>query len=62
MRTSMRTLNFPGENPESVARPEALVAPYLFYLGEDAGRRTGEHWSVPRQPADARWAGETGEA
>jgi len=58
LRTSMRTLNFPGENPESVARPEALVAPYLFYLGEDAGRRTGEHWSVPRQPADARWAGE----
>ena len=58
MRTSMRTLNFPGENPETVARPEALVAPFLFYLGADAGRRTGEQLVLPRQPADSVWAGE----
>ena len=57
-RTSMRTLNFPGENPNSVARPEALVAPYLFFLGADAGKRTGEHVVFERQPADAQWAGE----
>ncbi len=58
IRTSMRTLNFPGENPATVARPEALVAPFLFYLGADAGQRTGEHAVFPRQPADAQWAGE----
>lgn len=58
IRTSMRTLNFPGENPNSVARPEALVAPYLFYLGADAGKRTGEHLVLERQPAEAVWAGE----
>jgi NAD(P)-dependent dehydrogenase (short-subunit alcohol dehydrogenase family) len=60
IRTSMRTLNFPGEDPETVARPEALVAPFLFYLGQAAGQRTGEHLVLPRQPPDARWAGETG--
>lgn len=58
LRTAMRTLNFPGENPNTVARPEAVVGPFLYYLGPDAGRRTGEHLVVPRQPADARWAGE----
>ena len=58
IRTSMRTLNFPGENPETVARPEALVAPFLFYLGADAGQRTGEHLVLPRQAADSVWAGE----
>ena len=57
-RTSMRTLNFPGENPNSVARPEALVAPYLFFLGADAGKRTGEHAVFERQAADAQWVGE----
>lgn len=61
-RTSMRTLNFPGENPNSVARPEALVAPYLFYLGADAGKRSGEHLVLERQPADASWAGEASAA
>ena len=59
IRTSMRTLNFPGENPESVARPEAMVAPFLFYLGADAGQRTGEHAVYLRQPADSVWAGES---
>ncbi len=59
LRTSMRTLNFPGENPETVVRPEAMVAPFLFYLGADAGKRTGEHVVYPRQAADSVWAGET---
>jgi hypothetical protein len=61
-RTSMRTLNFPGENPQSVARPEALVAPYLYFLGADAGKRTGEHVVFARQPGDAHWVGEAGAA
>ncbi len=58
IRTSMRTLNYPGENPNSVARPDALVGPFLYYLGPDAGKRTGEHLKLGRQPAEAHWPGE----
>lgn len=58
IRTSMRVLNFPGENPNTLARPEAVVGPYLYFLGADAGRRTGEHLRFPRQPADLVWPGE----
>jgi NAD(P)-dependent dehydrogenase (short-subunit alcohol dehydrogenase family) len=58
LRTSMRTLNFPGENPDTVARPEAVVAPCLYYLGADAGQRSGEKLVLARQPADLRWVGE----
>lgn len=58
VRTRMRTQNFPGENPNTIARPEALVGPYLFYLGPDAKQRTGEHLVLGKQPADARWPGE----
>jgi NAD(P)-dependent dehydrogenase (short-subunit alcohol dehydrogenase family) len=58
VRTSLRALNFPGENPNNVARPEAVVAPYLYFLGADAGKRTGEHLKFPDQAADAHWAGE----
>ncbi|MBJ6610572.1 MAG: SDR family NAD(P)-dependent oxidoreductase [Candidatus Thiothrix moscowensis] len=61
IRTSMRTLNFPGENPDTVARPEALVGPFLFYLGADAGQRTGEHLKLGKQPADSCWVGEATE-
>lgn len=62
IRTSMRVLNYPGENPDTVARPEALVGPFLFYLGADADKRTGEHLVLGKQPADARWLGEAAEA
>ena len=58
IRTQMRTLNFPGENPNTVARPEALVGPYLFFMGSDAAKRTGENIEYDRLSADATWAGE----
>lgn len=58
VRTSMRRLHFPGEAPESVARPEAIVGPYLYYLGADAGTRTGEALELGRLPADQQWPGE----
>jgi hypothetical protein len=41
-----------------VARPEAVVAPFLYYLGADAGQRSGEKLVLARQPADLRWVGE----
>jgi hypothetical protein len=59
MRTGFRTLHYPGENPNEIARPEALVGPYLYFLSQDAGKRTGEHIVIPSQAADAIWAGET---
>lgn len=62
VRTSLRVLNFPGETPYSIARPEAVVGPYLYFLGADAGKRTGEHLKFPDQPADARWAGEAAQS
>ena len=37
LRTAMRAQAFPGENRETLPRPETVVAPYLFLLGP-AGR------------------------
>lgn len=59
IRTQMRTLNYPGENPNTVARPEALVGPYLFFIGPDAAKRTAENIEYDRLDADATWAGES---
>lgn len=58
IRTRMRSLNFPGENPQTVARPEAVIGPYLYFMGKDAGKRTGEKLSFDRLPADTAWPGE----
>lgn len=58
VRTSMRVLNFPGEHPDTVARPQAVVGPYLYFMGPDAGKRTQEHVCLGRLPADLRWPGE----
>ncbi len=57
MRTQMRKMNFPGENLESLAMPESIVGPYLYFMGSDAGKRTGEKIVYERLPADAKWPG-----
>jgi NAD(P)-dependent dehydrogenase (short-subunit alcohol dehydrogenase family) len=54
LRTQMRTLNFPGENPKTVAKPEAALGAYLFFMGADAENRTGEHIRFERLAADAK--------
>jgi NAD(P)-dependent dehydrogenase (short-subunit alcohol dehydrogenase family) len=56
IRTQMRSLNFPGENPNTVAKPEAALGPYLFFIGIDAQQRTGEHIRLERLAADATWS------
>ncbi len=58
LRTSTRVLNFPGEHPDTLAHPEAVVGPYLFYMGPDAAKRTGEALDLGRLPPDARWPGD----
>jgi NAD(P)-dependent dehydrogenase (short-subunit alcohol dehydrogenase family) len=42
LRTQMRTQHYPGENPENNPLPESVLAPFLYFLGPDAGRTTGE--------------------
>lgn len=42
LRTRMRTQHYPGENPWNNPSPEDVLAPYLYFLGPDAGRTTGE--------------------
>jgi NAD(P)-dependent dehydrogenase (short-subunit alcohol dehydrogenase family) len=58
IRTQMRSSNFPGENPNTVARPEALLGPYLFFMGSDAEKRTGESLTFDRLNSESTWAGE----
>jgi NAD(P)-dependent dehydrogenase (short-subunit alcohol dehydrogenase family) len=42
LRTRMRTQHYPGENPHNNPAPEEVTAPYLYFLGPDAGRTSGE--------------------
>jgi NAD(P)-dependent dehydrogenase (short-subunit alcohol dehydrogenase family) len=58
LRTSTRVLNFPGEHPDSLAHPEAVVGPYLYFMGPDAGKRSGEALNLERLPPEARWPGD----
>ncbi len=41
VNTAMRRLNFPGENAQRHPAPEAVIAPYLYFLGPDAHGVTG---------------------
>lgn len=58
VRTSTRVLNFPGEHVDSNVRPEAVVGPYLYFMGPDAAKRTGEHVQLGKVPVDFHWTGE----
>jgi len=42
VRTQMRAQHYPGENPNNNPAPESVLAPYLYFLGPDAGRTSGE--------------------
>lgn len=55
VRTGLRTRHFPGENPKSLAIPEAITGPYLYFMGSDAKRRTGEIIQLDRLPSNAQW-------
>lgn len=58
IRTQMRKMNFPGEDIQTVARPEAVVGPYLYFMGTDAAQRTNEKIEFERLDADLKWSGE----
>ncbi len=57
LRTQMRKMNFPGEDIESLALPEGIVGPYLYFMGPDAKKRTGEKIIYTKLPADTQWPG-----
>ena len=55
--TQMRRMNFPGEDMTQVAKPNALVGPYLYFMGPDAGKRTGEKITFGKLSIDTKWPG-----
>ncbi|MGI9319933.1 MAG: YciK family oxidoreductase [Thiogranum sp.] len=44
--TAFRSLAYPGENPERIARPEDVVAPHLYLIGPDSKGITGKQFCV----------------
>lgn len=55
--TQMRKLNYPGENADSLAEPEAVIGPYMYFMCDEAGKRTGESVSFDRIDAGFVWPG-----
>ncbi len=55
--TQMRRLNYPLEDTKTLASPDAIVGPYLYFMGPDAKKRSAEHIRYNRLPADAHWKG-----
>jgi NAD(P)-dependent dehydrogenase (short-subunit alcohol dehydrogenase family) len=49
--TGLRSLAYPGENPDHLARPEDVVRPYLYLLGPDSKGMTGRQFSCQVQKA-----------
>ena len=41
-RTSMRRRAFPAEDPDALTTPEAITAPYLYFLGPDSRGISGQ--------------------
>lgn len=57
IRTQMRKLNYPGENADTLAEPDAVVGPYLYLMCDDAGSRTGETIRFERVDSGFVWPG-----
>ncbi len=62
LRTQMRKMNYPGEDMDTLALPESIVGPYLYFMGPDAGTdaqtSTANKIKFEQLPADVKWAGE----
>ena len=44
--TAFRSLAYPGENPQRIARPEDVVAPHLYLMGPDSKGVTGKQFNL----------------
>ena len=40
-RTNLRVMNYPGEDPDILPRPEEFIGAYLYFMGPDAGTESG---------------------
>jgi len=58
LRTQMRKMNYPGEDITTLATPESVIGPYLYFMGPDAGKRTAEKINLEKLPADSKWPGD----
>ena len=62
LRTQMRKMNYPGEDMDTLALPESIVGPYLYFMGPDAGTdsqtSTANKIKFEKLSADTQWAGE----
>ena len=46
VRTKLRTVNYPGVNPQTLPAPEEIVMPYLYFIGPDSKGVTGVNYKV----------------
>lgn len=46
VRTSMRAKAYPGEDPEGLTRPEAILPAYLWLMGPDSRGVTGQQFDA----------------
>ena len=57
LRTKMRRSHFPGEDTDTLAVPEAVLGPYLYFMCNDEDSVTGEKVSLGKLDADFVWPG-----
>lgn len=57
LRTEMRRSSFPGENIDTVAAPEAVLGPYLFFMCNPESKLTAQKVSLDKLDADFIWPG-----
>ena len=57
-RTAMRASAFPGEDPQSLPTPEAIMPIYLYLMGDESRHLNGQafHAQAPGQPDPASCA------
>lgn len=44
--TKLRLNNFPGINPKEFAKPEEVIAPYLYFISSESKRTTGMNFKI----------------
>ena len=50
VRTPLRTHHYPGINPNTLPAPETVTSAFLYYLGPDSQRHTGEIFQLREKP------------
>ena len=44
--TAFRSLAYPGENPQRLAKPKDVLRPHLYLMGPDSKGITGEQFNL----------------